>query len=272
MEEMKKERIMDKKALFFDVDGTLLSEITGRVPESTFKALEEAGKLGHLTFINTGRTIASLPEMFKSMPFSGLLCGCGTYIQYGEEILASSCIPYERGREIIQLIKDCNGDMLLEGSEDCYLTRYQSRFEKIEMSKDHLKKRGLGITSYIEDGDFNFDKLVFCVDDWTDLPRLMKGLEVDMEVMDRQGGLYEVVPKGYSKAGAIAYILKYFNMSLEDAYVFGDSSNDLSMFQYVKHAVAMERHDSVLDPYTEFITRSVEEDGIFHAMKHYGII
>ena len=36
---------------------------------------------------------------------------------------------------------------------------------------------------------------------------------------------------------------------------------------------AMGRHDSVLDPYAEFVTRkTVENDGIAYAMKHYGLI
>ena len=40
------------KALFYDIDGTLLSEKTGRVPESAVQALKEARAKGHLVFIN----------------------------------------------------------------------------------------------------------------------------------------------------------------------------------------------------------------------------
>ena len=61
-------------------------------------------------------------------------------------------------------------------------------------------------------------------------------------------------------------------MEREDAYVFGDSSNDLAMFQAVPHTVAMGVHDPILDPYTEFVTRTVEEDGVEYAMEHYGLI
>ena len=43
------------KALFFDIDGTLLSEKTGEVPESAKQAVKEARSKGHLVFINTGR-------------------------------------------------------------------------------------------------------------------------------------------------------------------------------------------------------------------------
>lgn len=31
-------------------------------------------------------------------------------------------------------------------------------------------------------------------------------------------------------------------------------------------------HDPVLDPYAEFVTKTVEEDGIAFAMEHYGLI
>jgi hydroxymethylpyrimidine pyrophosphatase-like HAD family hydrolase len=44
------------------------------------------------------------------------------------------------------------------------------------------------------------------------------------------------------------------------------------MFEYAEHAIAMGRHDSVLDPYAEFVTKTVENDGIAYAMKHYGLI
>ena len=44
-------------ALFFDIDGTILSEITHKIPESALEALHKAQENGHKTFINTGRTI-----------------------------------------------------------------------------------------------------------------------------------------------------------------------------------------------------------------------
>ena len=61
-------------------------------------------------------------------------------------------------------------------------------------------------------------------------------------------------------------------ISLEDAYVFGDSSNDLSMFRYASNCVLMGHHSPVLEPYASFVTKTVEEDGIAYAMKELGII
>ena len=46
----------DKKILFFDIDGTLLTPHPFKVPESTSRALTKAHENGHLLFINTGRS------------------------------------------------------------------------------------------------------------------------------------------------------------------------------------------------------------------------
>ena len=45
----------NRKALFFDIDGTLLSEVNRNVPESARKAVAGARAAGHLVFINSGQ-------------------------------------------------------------------------------------------------------------------------------------------------------------------------------------------------------------------------
>ena len=47
----------EQKALFFDIDGTILSELNGTIPESAKAAIGAAVREGHLAFINTGRTL-----------------------------------------------------------------------------------------------------------------------------------------------------------------------------------------------------------------------
>ena len=61
-------------------------------------------------------------------------------------------------------------------------------------------------------------------------------------------------------------------IGLEDAWVFGDSANDLDMFQYVPNTVLMGKHDKVLEQYATFVTKTVEADGIEYAMKNLGLL
>ena len=45
---------MSRKIAFFDIDGTLTSEIDGSVPADAADAIRRARNNGHLMFINTG--------------------------------------------------------------------------------------------------------------------------------------------------------------------------------------------------------------------------
>ena len=60
-----------------------------------------------------------------------------------------------------------------------------------------------------------------------------------MEVIDRGDNAYEIAQKPFSKATACEFMRKRFGLELDQVYVFGDSSNDLSMFEYAQHTIAL---------------------------------
>ena len=90
-------------------------------------------------------------------------------------------------------------------------------------------------------------------------------------IIDRGNGFYENVPLGYSKATAIAMILKKLNIPIENAYAVGDSMNDLPMLQAVPNSIAMGNAEK-LYPYVSYITTPIEENGIANALKHFSLI
>ena len=181
-------------------------------------------------------------------------------------------IEKQRGIELLRKAKECNLGVIAEGQEDCYFPGHISRFDRLESTRRYFASRGIGIEQSLESERFEYDKLFVYVDDKSDFDSFREYLGDDMEALDRGGKAYEVIQKGFSKATACQFIMERYDMDASHAYVFGDSSNDLAMFEYAEHAIAMGRHDSVLDPYAEFVTKTVENDGIAYAMKHYGLI
>ena len=66
---------MDRKLLFFDIDGTLLAGgIPGYIPDSAIHALKTAQANGHYIFINSGRTYSFMPKLIRDFPFDGYIC------------------------------------------------------------------------------------------------------------------------------------------------------------------------------------------------------
>ena len=259
------------KALFFDIDGTLLSEKTRRVPESAVKALAQARERGHLVFINTGRVYAHLGDIRSQVEADGFLCGCGTCVVAEGRILYHYHIPHERGLAIKRDIDACALDGALEGMEGVYVHKNRSRLPLVEELKEKIRSSSAASPYSWEDDCYDFDKFYIGSDEKSQCRELFGRLK-DMEVIDRGGGFYECVPRGHSKATAIDMVLKRCGISLDDAYVFGDSGNDLAMFRYGRNCVLMGNHSPVLEPYATFVTKTVEEDGIAYAMRELGII
>lgn len=263
---------MKKSALFFDIDGTLTNNHTGMIQQSALEAIKKARENGHLAFINTGRTICSVQPEIRKFEFDGFLCGCGTHILFHDSTLFWESLDEDRGREIIDKMISCKIDAVLEGVDDLYFTTDKSRFKELEFIRGVYGKHGLGHTKVGKDTRIKYDKFFIVTDALSDVDAFFEYISKDMEIIDRERGRYEIVPKGFSKATAIDFIRRKFMMDMEQIYVFGDSANDLTMFQYAKHTIAMGEHSEALDGYTEFVTKKAEEDGIAFAMQHYGLI
>ena len=84
------------KALFFDIDGTLVSFETHRIPSSTIEALEAAHAKGLKIFIATGRPkaiINNLSELQDRNLIDGYITMNGAYCFVGEQVIYKSAIP-----------------------------------------------------------------------------------------------------------------------------------------------------------------------------------
>ncbi len=79
---------MTGKIAFFDIDGTLTSELDGSIPADAAAAIAKARQNGNLMFINTGRCFQNVGRCFREIGWDGYVCGCGTNIYCdGKDVL-----------------------------------------------------------------------------------------------------------------------------------------------------------------------------------------
>lgn len=259
------------KIMFFDIDGTLLSETTHTIPESTILALNKAKKNGHLIFINTGRPFASIDECIKDLKPDGYVCGCGTYISYHDEILFSQTLSYKRCQEIKNLLRTTNIDAILEGKSAIYFDK-NIRNERLNEIKTSFQNTPTFKVSTFDDPELSFDKFAIWFDEQSNINLFKQKIAHDFDYITRAVDFGEIVPKGCSKATGIQFLLEYFNMHNDDAYVFGDSFNDQAMLEYVKHAIVMGNGEPALFDLAYFVTKDIEDDGIYHALESLNLI
>lgn len=267
---------MNKKILFFDIDGTLLDGgFGGFIPQSAINALTAARQNGHYLFINSGRTYNFMPKAIKAFPFDGYLCGCGTEIIFHGKTLYHHDISKEILQNLLKALKLTKVQGILEGGA-CY---YDDEIEKFPPVSQVFEVYGtMDIENPIRsfhDPETQFDKFVTFHDENSDFTKFLSLIKEDFDYIPREDvepyKFSEYVPKDHSKATAIDYIVNHLGLSLDDCYVFGDSNNDLSMLTHVKHSIAMGNSFGNLFEKVEYITTPINRDGILFAMKHYGL-
>lgn len=261
-----------KKAVFFDVDGTLITEDEhSLIPDSTRSAIAQARKNGHLTFINTGRTAFNLSDEIKSLGFDGYLCGCGTYIEYNGKVLMHNKLDKNYCLKIANILRDSGVVPVYEHKNCLFFDKNAAESSDLKSFKEIFLDKSVRTDHDVSDSNFSFDKFVFWRMPDDDFDNLLREIEKDFMVIDRGNGFYENVPKGFTKATAISMILNKLGIPLENAYAIGDSMNDLPMLEAVPNSIAMGGAEK-LYPYVSFVTKPIMENGIEFALRHFEII
>lgn len=82
-----------KKIAFFDIDGTLTSEIDGSIPQSAITAIRKARANGNLMFLNTGRCIQNVEPRFQEVALTDLSADAALIFTAAERIFYMSHSP-----------------------------------------------------------------------------------------------------------------------------------------------------------------------------------
>lgn len=263
---------MNSKMIFFDVDGTILSHRTYQISKSTKEAIRQARASGHLTFINTGRTFAELDDTIKDVGFDGFVCGCGTYISYHDTVLLSAAIPGDMCKEIVQDLRTLGLEAVLEGSNAIYYDS-NTTYTKLKKLQD-VQKNGFHFNVLTwDEPEIIFDKFCIWSSDKNAIHQFREKYKDLFEFIGRGNDslLLEVVPKGYSKATGIEFLETHLNIPHENSYALGDSENDFTMLDYVKHSIGMGNSEELIREMVSFLTKDVDQDGVAHALKHFNL-
>ena len=82
----------------------------------------------------------------------------------------------------------------------------------------------------------------------------------------------DIIARGNSKSTGIDKVLAYFDIDLKDTMAFGDGGNDIPMLKHVATGIAMGNAEPHVKAVADYVTTSVDEDGIANALKHFGLI
>lgn len=253
---------MNKKYLFFDIDGTLTTHNPGGIiPDSTLKALDLLRKNGHFTAIATGRAQILSKDFARQAHIDNIVSDGGNGITLNGKLLGIEPLDRTKALSIINeaIEKNLSFSISIDNTTNLY-----SRKNTLDLTRFY---------NIIEDPDFDFDKVknifkIF-ISMTQEEEKNFKGL-YDLGYMKYHDDSIIIEPD--DKFSGIEKMMKLLNAPVEDVVVFGDGHNDYSMFQKAPISIAMGNAIDELKEIATYVTSDSNENGIYNACRHFGWI
>ena len=256
------------QAVFFDIDGTLISFKSHAILPATRDAINQLRRKGIKVVIATGRSMCDINNL-EGIEFDGFITANG-----------SCCI-------------DAKGEVI---------DKHVISKESLERLALYLEAKPFSCSFVTDKGNFiNYaDDYMMALCNMVNIPPpptkpLAEILTLEIIQLDafinteRETELLtqvltdcsgcrwhpiftDINAKNCSKATGIERFLAYFGISREHSIAFGDGGNDISMLEYAAIGVAMGNAKEHVKAAADYVTASVDEDGIVQALKYFGLI
>lgn len=259
------------KALFFDIDGTLVSFNTHHIPSSTLDAIKAAHQKGIKIFIATGRPkilINNLSELQEANLIDGYITMNGAYCFVGEEVIYKNAIFPEEVKAMSDFCEQ-HGNACIFVEEHAISVCQPNELVK-KIFYDFLHVDTIPTTTFEEATKKEIIQLTPFITEEEE--KEVAASIPNCEIGRWYPAFADITAKGVTKQIGIDQIISYFGIRLEETMAFGDGGNDISMLKHAGIGVAMGQANEDVKAAADYITTSVDEEGISRAMKHFGII
>lgn len=254
------------KAVFLDIDGTVLSHRQGKVPESTKNAIYEMKARGMKVFAATGRHILEM----EKLPLDGL-CFDGYVTLNGQLCLdekKSLVYDFPIGeadtKELISLFEKKEVPTMIVEADSMYINYVD---ESVRLAQDAISTAVPEIGTYT--GKNVYQVIVY--DEEKHVQKWMSPLRECKENIWHQEA-FDIIPKQGGKVAGIQKMIERLGIRREEIMAFGDGGNDVDMLRYAEIGIAMGNAGEHVKKHADYVTACVDDDGILKALKLYGIL
>jgi Cof subfamily protein (haloacid dehalogenase superfamily) len=252
------------KLVATDLDGTLLRS-DDTVSQRTRDALAAATAAGAAHIVVTGRAVPWTRHILDDLGYDGLaVCGQGAQVYHAGEhrLLTSVTLDRQLAGLALSKLEAEVGPLALAASRDGldgevlvgpgYRVQegplpYVPYEDPADLWSAPLNK------VYIQHPELDDDALALAA------RQAVGGL---VDVVMAGAGVVEVLPLGLSKATGLSLAARRLGVKAVDTIAFGDMPNDIPMFAWAHHGVAMANAHDDLKAVAHEVTASNDQDGI----------
>lgn len=261
------------QAVFFDIDGTLVSFRTHTIPDSAREALRQLRERGIKLFIASGRHPLDIFPCVD-FPFDGYVALNGGYCLTADgEVIFSRQIDPSDIERLIRYQSDAGRfACVLAGAQNMVLNYVDDRVTRVrKMIETENRALVVPLEEWSARAREGVQQLIafFGPEREADL---MRDLFPHCRSMRWNPLFTDIVPQGVSKAEGIDRMLEHWGIPLSDTMAFGDGGNDIPMLQHAALSVAMGNAAPEVKQAASYVTTSVDDHGIARALRHFQLI
>ena len=275
---------MNRKILFFDLDGTLWDR-EEHIPDSTREALRLARRNGHLVFVNTGRSrVFALRQALYGLDFDGMITGCGTRIEWrgpqreklsfreGEfDLLYDRRLEEESLCRTVDRLHAEGFRLLLEGPEYMYADMEQFRDDPYMQRLSRRSPETLRDLAAWR-GRWRASKMTCDMAKAPDRDAALAEAAKRWNVFIHSRDVCELVPRGHDKGRGILLLCRELGWDAADTMAFGDGENDVDMLRTAGVGVAMGDGAAAAIRAADHVTASLAGHGVRAALERFGLL
>ncbi|MBN0043230.1 HAD family phosphatase [Streptomyces actuosus] len=246
-----------------DLDGTLLRS-DGSVSQRTREALAAATAAGAAHIVVTGRAVPWTRHVLDDLGYRGLaVCGQGAQVYDAGEhrLLTSVTLDRQLAGVALAKIEAEVGPLYLAASRD-------GLEGEVLVGPGYAVQGRLTATPFTDASDLwtaPLNKIYIqhpelSDDELAEAARRAAGGFVG--VVMAGAGIVELLPLGLSKATGLSLAARRLGVRAAETIAFGDMPNDIPMFAWSSHGVAMANAHEELKSVADEVTSSHEDDGI----------
>ena len=255
------------KAVFFDVDGTLVSHKSKSVPESAKEALESLRSKGIKVFLSTGRHIHELKNMpTNGIEFDGYVLLNGQIgLDEKQNMIFSHPFEKEDVKGLVDIFHKKEYPFVLVNKDGHYMN-YINEFVEVAMAG--VSTPIPPVRAYQSEALYQATVFIPPTEDEVFTSKLPKGCK-----MARWGSHgADIIAAEGGKAVGMEFFGKLLGILPEEMMAFGDAQNDMDMIQYAGIGVAMGNAEECLKEIADYTTTDVDDNGVWNALQKFGIL
>ncbi|MDM8100093.1 MULTISPECIES: HAD family hydrolase [Oceanobacillus] len=259
---------MSYRAIFLDIDGTIIKP-DHTYDASTKEAIRQAKAAGIEVFLCTGRPLMDIVNLTNDFGITSSITYNGSYAMHENEMIFKAAMRKEDVERMISISCQGESELALYTTENNYFTSLKDAhviyFSKVSQMKEFKLftedvadqiVAATAINVFDSKGDFS----------------LIEGYQLSKVNIKHSTESYDLIRTSVNKGEAVKKMIAHLNLSPSEVIAFGDGMNDKEMLQFAGAGVAMGNADSMLVPYADFQTTTVEENGIFNGLKKLGVV